>query len=556
MQNEICGFIKVKGRRVHFRRIGSGPPMLMLHPSPLSSKFMRGNMRAFSEHFCCIALDSPGFGLSDPLTERRSDMFAYADALKDVIDHLSLKKPIIYGVATGAAITHAFGCKYPDIAGLLMLDTFGHYDTEDTVEGYFPDVAPKRDGSHLLACWEKTTGLYSFLPWQRAWAERRMIRAWPDAAVLNDMVIQQLTAGPDYRHAYRAAIIWEDKNKVRDLKAPATLNVWPLASGIEKVQELIAAGLPENYTLIYANDSPSERYTKQLEYLIQADLNLTTPFSDTADVPAPTCDGPGYIGTESGQIFIRSASSSQQSDSHKPLLFLHDWSGSSTEHRSLIAALGKERRVIAPDLPGHGDTIADATDIDGIIACLIDVIDETALAKVDILAVGSAAALGYRLKERYPEKFEKIGYLATRPLISDPEHADALSNAVSDLMPRHSGAHLISAFGMARIESLFWHWQQPVKHNAIAREGALNADRLNRRTLDLLRTRADIVSLFRQSTDIAREIPDKEGIICFAPAWRVGDELLSERLKADHQLVHPLPADDSLWAQKINEHLN
>lgn len=556
LQNEICGFIKVKGRRVHYRQLGSGPPILMLHPSPLSSKFMRSNMRAFSEFFCCIAFDSPGFGLSDPLTERHSDMFAYADALKEVVDHLSLEKPIIYGVATGAAITHAFGCKYPEDAGLLMLDTFGHYDTEDTVNGYFPDVVPKRDGSHLLTCWEKVTGLYSFLPWQRAQADRRMIRAWPDAAVLNDMVIQQLMAGPDYRHAYRAAIIWEDKGRIGDLKAPVTLNVWPQASGREKVQELIDAGLPENYTLIHANDNPSGRYSKQVEYLVQAGLNLATPFSDTANIPSSEQEGPDYITTEFGQIFIRFASPTGQPAQYRPLLFLHDWGSSSTEHQSLIAAMGKERHVIAPDLPGHGDTIADATDVDGIMACLMEVIAQTAKAQVDVLAVGSATALGYQLKKRHPEKFRNIGYLATRPLTREPEHIDKLSSAVSDLVPRHSGAHLVSAFGIARMEALFWHWQQPVKHNAVARDDALNAGRLNQRTLDLLRTRADMVGLARQSAEIAGEISDNDEVVCFAPDWQVNGEPLSKRLKADHQQVRPLPSNEFLWVQKINEYLS
>lgn len=556
MQNEICGFIKVKGRRVHFRRLGSGPPMLMLHPSPLSSKFMRGNMSAFSEHFCCIALDTPGFGLSAPLTERGGDMIAYADAVKEVIDHLSLEKPIIYGVATGAATAHAFGCKYPDVAGLLMLDTFGHYDTEDTAEGYFPDVVPKSDGSHLLACWEKTTGLFSFLPWQRAQADRRLVKGWPDAAVLNDMVIQQLTAGPDYKYAYGAAIIWEDKDRVGDLKAPVTLNVWPLASGIEKVQELIDAGLPDNYILIHADDSPSGRYTKQLEYLIQAGLNQTAAFSDADIVTASEKEGPDYVATESGQIFVRFASPTGQSTQSRPLLFLHDVSSSSTQHQSLIAALGKERQVIAPDLPGHGDTIADTAEVSGIVAGVMAVIEKTTQTDVDILAVGSAAALGYQLKKQKPEKFRKIGCLATHPISSNPEHIEVLANTISDLVPRHSGAHLVSAFGIARMEALFWHWQQPVENNAIARDDVLNADSLNRRTLDLLRTRADMVALSRQCAEIASEIPDNEAIICFSPDWQVGGKPLSKRLSADHQHVHTLPVDESMWAQKINEHLS
>lgn len=553
--NEICSFISVKGRRVHFRQMGSGPPLLMLHPSPLSSKFMRGNMAAFADHFCCIAIDAPGFGLSDPLLERLDDMFAYADALKDVIDHLSLEKPIIYGVATGAAITHAFGCKYPDVAGLLMLDTFGHYDTDDTVEGYFPDVVPKRDGSHLLTCWDKTTGLFSFLPWQRTQPDRRMIRPWPAAAVLNDMVLQQLTAGPDYKHAYRAAIIWEDKNKVDDLKVPATLNVWPLASGKDKVQELIDAGLPDNYILIHADNTPSGRYAKQLQYLIDAGLTATVPFSNMAQIPASDRNGANYIATQSGQIFVRTAAPDEASHQKKPLLFLHDLGSSSTEYRTLITAIGKERHVVAPDLPGHGDTIADTDDMDAVIGCLMEIIGQIFTAEIDILAVGSATPIAYQLAERHRDTFGKIGYLATRPLACDPDYADAFAGELSRLAPQHSGAHLVSAFGIAKMEDLFWHREHPAQHNAIARSDALNAERLNRRCLDLLRTRADLPTLFRHYASIADAIPDNSAIICFAPDWQVGGQSLSGRLKADYQEMRILPVDESGWAQEINRYL-
>ncbi|MEM9227831.1 MAG: alpha/beta hydrolase, partial [Verrucomicrobiota bacterium] len=161
----------------------------MMHASPLSSASLRSAMQVFGRHFTCFALDNPGFGLSEPLATGQGDMNAQAGALRQTIAALGLNQPIVYGASTGAAVTHAFGCEFPQDAALCMLDTFSHHDTADMLEGYFPDLAPRRDGGHLLAAWEKICGLYLFSPWQKAEPERRQLRDMPSPDALNDMVL-------------------------------------------------------------------------------------------------------------------------------------------------------------------------------------------------------------------------------------------------------------------------------------------------------------------------------------------------------------------------------
>ena len=60
-------FVTVGSRQVHYRRAGSGPPVVLLHPSPNSSASMAPFMRALAPNFTAIALDTPSYGLSDPL---------------------------------------------------------------------------------------------------------------------------------------------------------------------------------------------------------------------------------------------------------------------------------------------------------------------------------------------------------------------------------------------------------------------------------------------------------------------------------------------------------
>jgi tRNA (guanine-N1)-methyltransferase len=49
------------------RIVGSGPPVLLLHPSPQSGAFSLPMARRLAPDFTAIALDTPGYGLSDPL---------------------------------------------------------------------------------------------------------------------------------------------------------------------------------------------------------------------------------------------------------------------------------------------------------------------------------------------------------------------------------------------------------------------------------------------------------------------------------------------------------
>ena len=61
-------YLTVNKRRVHYRRAGDGPPLVILHASPVSSEvFESVHFPIWQKHFTVIAIDTPGQGLSDPL---------------------------------------------------------------------------------------------------------------------------------------------------------------------------------------------------------------------------------------------------------------------------------------------------------------------------------------------------------------------------------------------------------------------------------------------------------------------------------------------------------
>jgi haloalkane dehalogenase len=57
-------FTHIDGCRIHYVDEGNGPILLLLHGNPTWSFLYRGIMEQLQAHFRCIALDYPGFGLS------------------------------------------------------------------------------------------------------------------------------------------------------------------------------------------------------------------------------------------------------------------------------------------------------------------------------------------------------------------------------------------------------------------------------------------------------------------------------------------------------------
>jgi len=548
--SEKCDFVVAAGRRVHYRRYGAGPPMIMMHASPLSSKSVRGAMQVFGRHFTCFALDNPGFGLSEPLPIGQGDMAALADALKDTIEALELEHPVVYGASTGAAIAHAFGCKYPTAPALCMLDTFSHYDTDDTLEGYFPDVIPRRDGGHLLASWEKISGLYLFSPWQKAEPSRRQVRDFPEPAMLHDMVLQLLCAGTDYKQLYAAAIAWEDAANVDRLSAPATLNVWESASGLTRVQMLIDRGLPENYVPIYS-DAAGGRYANQLNYLVEQGFCNAPPVpAHTTVVSAGEDYGPLYIETSQGTLFAKAANGM----GCRPIVFLHDWGGSAEVFQSIATALATRHPVLAMDLPSHGDSPMQAGSVDELVPRTVtavgEAISQLGFEGVDVIGIGAGLLLGNRLKESFPALVNRVVCLATAPVITELSEFEALTEAALSFEPDISGAHLIRAFSVARQQDLFWTWWRRTKATTLARTEPLDPVRIHGRAIDLLKSGNAYSEFHRATYSINGEA---ETSLCLVPNWLSGNGPVSDQLPEWlRKEICPLPDDGAKWGQSIS----
>src|SRR5690242_17328012 len=98
--------------QIHYRREGSGPTLLLLSASGRSSRMFTRLVPLIASRFDAIALDTPGFGGSDPLPEGTT-IEQIAEAFVAVLDQLGIERPHVYGLHTGNKIATAMAARWP-----------------------------------------------------------------------------------------------------------------------------------------------------------------------------------------------------------------------------------------------------------------------------------------------------------------------------------------------------------------------------------------------------------------------------------------------------------
>jgi pimeloyl-ACP methyl ester carboxylesterase len=91
--------------RLAFTRVGSGPPLVLLHALGLSRRAWDPVIPALAEHFDVLALDLPGFGESAPLPPQvEPSPAALAASVADLLDALGIRSPHLVGNSLGGWI--------------------------------------------------------------------------------------------------------------------------------------------------------------------------------------------------------------------------------------------------------------------------------------------------------------------------------------------------------------------------------------------------------------------------------------------------------------------
>ena len=260
------GYTGASGAQLHYRMLGEGPPVFLMHSSPLSSAFMLGQLQVLADAgYRAIALDTPGYGQSDPLPTPPQSLTDYARAFLagiDAMGGIDTTRFALYGTATGAQLALALVRHAPGRITRLVLDNcalFTDAQVADWESRYFPDLTPRADGSHMAMVWEVASRQFVSFPWFSDAPEHQLDRPPAPLAVVQSMTNHFLIATPGYDAAYRLAFHAENARSFEGLTVPTVLIDWEGSIVRREVQALIAEGLPSCVHVVRAGASVEAR---------------------------------------------------------------------------------------------------------------------------------------------------------------------------------------------------------------------------------------------------------------------------------------------------------
>jgi pimeloyl-ACP methyl ester carboxylesterase len=150
--------------QLHYRDLGPRrkTPFLLLHQTPLSMiEFADVQPLMAQRGRRSVAIDNPGFGLSDPAPEHVT-VEQLADNLLGLLEHLQIGRVIVAGHHTGAAIAAAFAARHPRRTACVILHGTPLYSASERAERLARpagDMELKPDGSHLSGMFKPIYGI-------------------------------------------------------------------------------------------------------------------------------------------------------------------------------------------------------------------------------------------------------------------------------------------------------------------------------------------------------------------------------------------------------------
>lgn len=110
---------------VFYRTAGTGPPLLLLHATPKSSRSYAGLIPHLTDHHRVIAADTLGFGESDPLPPTPT-LPILAESMADLLGELDATLAAVFGLHTGNKIGTALSADHPAQVSCFILCGMTH----------------------------------------------------------------------------------------------------------------------------------------------------------------------------------------------------------------------------------------------------------------------------------------------------------------------------------------------------------------------------------------------------------------------------------------------
>ena len=210
-------FVSVPSGRIHVAAAGTGAPVLLLHQTPRSWDEFREVLPLLGRHYRAVAMDTVGYGNSDPLPEGQASIESWAKAAHQLLKSLGISRAAIVGHHTGAAIAAEMAAAYPAQVAALVLSASPYVDAARRAEAretkhVIDEAMPRADGGHLVELW---TMRQSFYPADRV-------------DLMERFIVDALKAGARAAEGHRVVDRYEMEKRLPLVRCP-TLVIAPTA---------------------------------------------------------------------------------------------------------------------------------------------------------------------------------------------------------------------------------------------------------------------------------------------------------------------------------------
>jgi haloalkane dehalogenase len=128
-------YTTVHNLRLHYLEAGEGDPILLLHGFPTSSHLYRNILPELARTHRVIALDLPGYGLSDKPLDVTYDFDFYADVISSLLAALGISETNLVVHDLGGPVGLYWAVQHPQrVQSVVLLNTLVYPETSWAVK--------------------------------------------------------------------------------------------------------------------------------------------------------------------------------------------------------------------------------------------------------------------------------------------------------------------------------------------------------------------------------------------------------------------------------------
>lgn len=448
--------VMVGNRRVHYRRQGDGPALILLHASPISSQvFEHDYAPVFSKRFTCIAPDTPGNGLSAPLANAETaNVDDYASALIEFLNAIGVDSCILYGRHTGASIALRVSQMIPDRVNFVFCDglpVFEPQEVETSTKKYLVPFGAEWTGSFLTWLWFRYRDQHVYWPWYDHNQKNRADTDVPDVDFLHRGVLDLLLAGNDYLAPYAAAFRAGAELDFRNTPVPTCFSIRPGDSLFNTQARITDIG--ENAWCEQLPRATFDAVLREMEIMEPHAGNAPAPPVRHIETSAGTIS-PRFVELGDGQFYYRIVRSKRPE--RPPLLMVPHMPGGGSYLEPIQEAISQRRDVILIDPPGHANSsVGNGEDLDESAQITVDALTKIGVVPGAIYGHRAGALLAAKLSLRID-----VQELYLDDALSDVANSNHWLADIDALQlePCWDGSHLTRLWHQLRDDRLWQPW--------------------------------------------------------------------------------------------------